>query len=209
MFRLQAYLLGAEQREWFGGRGLVCHYHQSIEEAWWAASGEGWWTGSGRDAACPLVSEDWAEGGLEKQGHMNPLVVQHPSSEPRPGPESLQVHGGYVHWKSRKIISKHCVVFPYLCAQRRYIIKSPESELKPVKLNRTHENCNWPFGLLFSVQFLLLNLVHKVTVFVGFIEEFCQISMEVAQWDGKMWDMKFVNYWQQSHATPAHFCSAE
>lgn len=44
MLGLEAYLLGAEQRE-CAGMGVVvvvvvCHYHQSIEEACRAASGE-------------------------------------------------------------------------------------------------------------------------------------------------------------------------
>lgn len=41
MLRLEAYLLGAEQRECAGVVVMVvCHYHQSIEEACRAASGE-------------------------------------------------------------------------------------------------------------------------------------------------------------------------
>lgn len=101
-------------RERVGGEsgGLVCHYYQSVEEAWWAASGESWWTGSGRNAVCPLVSEDWVRGGWKNRGHMDPLVVQHPSGVPDPGPESLQVYSGYVHRESRKIISKHLCCIP-------------------------------------------------------------------------------------------------
>ncbi len=72
-------------------------------------------------------------GGLEKRGHVDPLVVQHPSTVPHPRPESLQVCSGYVHWKSRKIISKHLCCISYLSTQNCYIIKSPKSELQPVK----------------------------------------------------------------------------
>lgn len=58
VFTLAAYLLGGWAENVcvcvvVGGVGGWCHYRSSLGS---------WWTGSGRDAACPLVSEDWVEG---------------------------------------------------------------------------------------------------------------------------------------------------
>lgn len=159
------------------GRGLVCHYHQSIEEAWWAASGESWWTGSGRDAACPLVSEDWVEGGWKNEATwilwwFSIQVVRHIQ-----GQSPSTCTADMCTERAGRLYQNITVVFPYLFSQTRYIVRSPESEPRPVKWNRTHENCNCPCRLLLSVQFLLLNSAHKVTclvvtAFTGYISEF-------------------------------------
>lgn len=151
-----------------GGRGWRV---ATVEDAWWAASGESWWTGSGRDAACPLVSEDWVEekwweGGVavEKRGHVDPLLVLHPSGVPHPGPKSLTADMRTE--RAGRLYQNICVVFPYLCTQSRYIIESPRPELQPVKQTQTHGNWDWPCRVLLlsllSAEVSLLNS-HRVT----------------------------------------------
>lgn len=76
-----------------------------------------------RGRSVPRGACGWAGEGMEKRGHVDPLVVQHPSRTPHPGPGSLRVHSGCVHREGRRIISNISIWFPYLCSKGDYIIK--------------------------------------------------------------------------------------
>lgn len=67
---------------------------------------------------------------------MNSLAVQHPSSKAAfRARVSLSAQRICAREEQEDCIKNICVLFPYLCSQSRYIIKSLESETQPVKYN--------------------------------------------------------------------------